>query len=87
MGAATHVRIVNHDAVAVMLHVESVHAMPEIDKVLLRPGERRTVRLAAVAAHRWYDVTLSAADGSRHCLAGHWENGLPGISEPTIDSH
>ncbi|SFI99799.1 phospholipase C [Sphingomonas sp. NFR04] len=36
----------------------------------------------ALAEHRWYDLLLRAPGGTRLRLAGHVENGTPGLSEP-----
>lgn len=35
-----------------------------------------------LADHHWYDLLLTAADGTRLRLAGHVETGKPGTSEP-----
>jgi phospholipase C len=80
-GARTAVRIANRGTTAATVTIASVHAVPARTTVTIAPGMVETVALAPVAAHRWYDVTLTSG-GTTHRLAGHWETGEPGLSEP-----
>ena len=82
VGAATHVHLANRDTTPLDLRIASRHAAPSAGRLRLAPGEEATVKLAVLAAHRWYDVRVEAGDGTVHGLAGHWETGAPGISEP-----
>ena len=82
VGARTIVHLANRGAAPVIVALRSVHARPEQERVTLSPGGRATVALAAVPAHRWYDVTVRASGGTEHRHAGHWETGAAGISEP-----
>jgi len=82
VGAATHVHIANRDTAPVALRIVSRHAAPSIGRLRLSPGEEATVKLAPVDAHRWYDIRVETGNGTVHGLAGHWETGAPGISEP-----
>ncbi|MEU5338412.1 phosphocholine-specific phospholipase C [Streptomyces asoensis] len=54
--------------------------------VRLRPGAvvRRTLDLRA--SHRWYDLTVTSGSDPAFLrrLAGHVENGRPGVSDPAI---
>ena len=81
-GARTIVHLANRGTVSVDVDLRSVHARPGRTRVTLLPGARTVVALAAVATHRWYDVTIGTSGGTEHRHAGHWETGAPGISEP-----
>ncbi|MGN5373383.1 MAG: phospholipase C, phosphocholine-specific [Sphingomonas hengshuiensis] len=87
-GAATRIGIVNHGTMPVTIAIRSRYGAVAGGAPTLAPGAATAVLLAPVAAHRWYDVTVEATtgDGGRtiHRLAGHWETGAPGISEPAL---
>jgi phospholipase C len=53
---------------------------------VLRPGHRRTHWAAPAGGHRWYDLTVVSDHDPAFLrrLAGHVENGRPGISDPAI---
>ena len=63
--------------------VRAAYAAPDVDRITLAANARATIALARQPAHRWYDVTVTTGD-STHRLAGHWETGAPGISEPAL---
>lgn len=81
--ARTILRLVNHGDQPVTLDIRSTHAAPDTAQITLAPKATATVALAVMPLHRWYDAVITATDGdSAWQLAGHWETGAPGISEP-----
>jgi phospholipase C len=54
--------------------------------VAVRPGATVKHRFHLAGSGRWYDLTVtSAADAAfLRRLAGHVENGRPGVSDPAI---
>ncbi len=80
----TILHLCNRGTAPATVSLRSAYAAPEVERVTLAPDGRTTIALAPERAHRWYDVTVTTADGSAHRLAGHWETGAPGISEPAL---
>jgi phospholipase C len=52
--------------------------------VKLAQGKEQRIAMPLAAGHRWYDLTITGADGLVQRIAGHIENGLPDISEPGL---
>ena len=79
----TVLRLRNRGTAAAAIAIRSAYAAPDVDRITLAANARATITLARQPAHRWYDVTVTTGD-STHRLAGHWETGAPGISEPAL---
>ena len=80
-GGRTVIRLANAGTTPLNVAIRSVHAAADRAQVTLAPRAQASIPLGGDTGHRWYDVTL-VADGTEHRLAGHWETGAAGISEP-----
>ncbi len=72
--------LANRGAETVSLSLHCAHSDMRA-QVEIAPGARAELPLS-LADHRWYDLLLSSTGGTRLRLAGHVENGRPGVSEP-----
>lgn len=77
-----HILISNVGGKSAEISLRSVYAAPSVSQLTLAPGARSVVEFAPLN-HRWYDLTMATAEGEMR-LAGHWETGEPGISEPAL---
>lgn len=53
-------------------------------RIVLAPGQARTVRVAIAASHHWYDLAVDGPDGFQRRFAGHVETGKPSWSDPAM---
>ncbi|HEY3004629.1 MAG TPA: phospholipase C, phosphocholine-specific [Kribbellaceae bacterium] len=52
--------------------------------ITVQAGGTSSYTVDLTASQRWYDVTVTAANGFLRRFAGHLENGRPGVSDPAV---
>jgi phospholipase C len=67
-------------------HAHIADAYGRDRKVKVRPKDTRTVRIPLTATHGWYDVLVTVAGHPqvKRALAGRFENGRAGITDPQL---
>ncbi|MGN6375964.1 MAG: phosphocholine-specific phospholipase C [Sphingomonas sp.] len=79
-GGAGTLSLANHSDAAVSMALHCAHSGQHMQVTVAAQGDAKVP--VKLADHRWYDLLLTTAEGGQLRLAGHVENGTPGVSEP-----